>query len=169
MGPWSRDHRPGSVVSVVQSTDLDTWLDGTWRIDRTINRNGHFSGTAAFSPLHGGRVQWSEHGELQLGDHRGPASRELRLVPVPGVPWWQVLFDNDQPFHPLDLSGGRWQTRHDCGDDVYLGEYVVGDRGTLIVDWHVTGPGRDDRIRSVYTRLSPEPPGLSASSGPRPT
>lgn len=136
----------------MSATDLREWLPGDWAVERTFNEHDRFEGTATFSPLAEGGLRWREHGEVALGDHRGPASRELTLEPAGAAGTWQVLFDDGRPFHPLDLSDGRCSVRHDCGDDVYLGEYAVSGPGTLTVTWEVSGPGRQDTIRSVYVR-----------------
>lgn len=141
-----------SVSSIsVPAPALPGWLQGRWSIDRDIDDGrGTYTGTAVFTPEPGGGLRWSEEGRLELDGYTGQATRVLFLRP--GEPW-EVHFDDEAPFHPLDLSAGSFDAVHLCGADTYRGTYdpVSGDE--LIVRWAVTGPGRDDTIVSRYRRL----------------
>lgn len=128
--------------------DLGSWLAGEWSVQRYISGGrGTFRGRASFTPRQDGTTRWHEAGQLVLDGHEGPASRTLTLDPD-----GQVRFDDGRPFHRLDLATGRCEAEHLCAPDTYRGTFEVLDDATLIVTWRVRGPGRDDTIRSHYTR-----------------
>jgi hypothetical protein len=72
-------------VARPEVSDLTAFLLGTWRLDREIldgSRRaitGRFSGSARFAldDRGPGLLRSVEHGTLQLGSYRGPASRCL--------------------------------------------------------------------------------------------
>lgn len=134
--------------------DLAGWLRGTWSVQRTINGDaGAFLGTATFTPDPESGLAWQETGTLRVDAYAGPAYRTLRLSPPAGGDHrWQVAFEDGRPFHDLDLRSGAWAAEHLCGPDRYRGRFVVRDAESFTVTWHVTGPGRDDVIASVYRR-----------------
>ncbi len=128
--------------------DLGSWLAGEWSVQRYISAGrGTFRGVAAFTAQEDGTTRWHETGQLVLDGHEGPASRTLILDPD-----GQVRFDDGRPFHRLDLATGRCEAEHLCAPDVYRGTFEVLDDETLVVTWRVRGPGRDDTIRTRYTR-----------------
>jgi hypothetical protein len=142
-------------VSSTRLTALPDWLNGHWRVRRTINDGGdRFTGNARFVALQDGRTRWEEDGELCLGEYRGPARRTLLIEPAGAPGTWLVRFDDERPFHELDLRGARWEAEHLCGPDVYRGVFEVLSDSRLAVTWRVTGPGREDRIASDYRRVS---------------
>ena len=119
-------------------------LTGRWTVERRVldrltGTEGRFEGIAEFAPDGG----WSEEGTLAFGAYRGPARRRLRIAD--GMVW----FDDGRPFHPFDLTG---PVKHLCGADRYAGEYRL-DGDVLEVVWNVSGPGKDQRIESVYVRI----------------
>jgi hypothetical protein len=141
----------------VSARDLDAFLAGTWTVDRTVRdasggRDAAFTGVAEFA-REGGSVAWRETGRLRLDRYDGPASRELALVHGDGG--WEVRFADGRPFHPLDLSGGRWTCEHACGRDLYAGEFDVLGPDELEVRWRVRGPAKDQEIVSRYRRRRP--------------
>jgi hypothetical protein len=120
-------------------------LTGRWTVERRVldllsGAAGHFRGIATFAP--DGR--WVEEGTLEFGAYRGPARRELRIVDA------AVEFADGRPFHPLDLTGRP--VEHLCGDDRYTGTYRLAGPDVLEVVWEVFGPGKRQRIESVYRR-----------------
>jgi hypothetical protein len=139
-------------------SDLAGFLLGTWRLDREVGDasrgglRGHFTGVARFT-LDGhepGRLRYVEHGTLQLGSHRGPASRRLTYH-VDGA-WARVTFDDGRDFHDLDLREGVWEVEHPCGDDRYDGRFEVDDAHRWRQRWTVTGPHKQQFIRTVLER-----------------
>jgi hypothetical protein len=122
-------------------------LTGRWTVERRVldlqtGNAGRFRGVATFAP--DGR--WIEEGALEFGAYRGPARRELRIVDG------AVQFADGRPFHPLDLTGRP--VEHRCGDDRYTGAYRLRGPDAIEVVWEVTGPGKRQRIESVYRRES---------------
>lgn len=137
--------------------DLAAYLAGRWSVERTLrdgDARGAFAGTAEFSRATradgGAPVVWDEAGELRLAGYHGPARRRLLLVAVGEA--WEVRFDDDRPFHPLDLRDGASLAVHDCGEDRYEGEYVIRGRDAFDVVWRVRGPAKDQEIVSRYRR-----------------
>jgi hypothetical protein len=140
-------------VSPLSVRDLPGWLDGRWAIERIINGSeGRFTGDAVFDLDRRGGALWSETGRLVIDGFDGLASRTLHLAPTHGA--WQVRFDDGRPFHPLDLSTGRWAAEHRCGPDFYEGWFEVLDRDRMTIRWQVTGPERDDLIATEYRRIA---------------
>jgi hypothetical protein len=122
-----------------------TELLGRWTVDRRVQdlrggTNGRFRGIATFAP----DGAWIEEGTLEFGGYRGPARRELRIVDG------TVEFADGRPFHPLDLSGAP--VEHLCGEDTYAGQYRFLSPDRLRVSWRVTGPEKDQRIDTLYSR-----------------
>ncbi len=109
-------------------------------LDRRTGTAGRFEGVATFAA--DGR--WIEEGTLDFGGYRGPARRELRIAD--GMVW----FADGRPFHPLDLTGGP--VEHLCGEDTYTGAYRLHEPDRLEVAWRVTGPEKDQRIDTLYSR-----------------
>jgi len=69
-------------------------------------------------------------------------------------------------FHSLNLTTGRWKADHRCDPDFYRGKFeLVKNMGTSDekssneaqkkmweVTWHITGPHKDQTIKTVYTQ-----------------
>ncbi len=143
------------MTGSVGSADLVALLTGRWSIERSLldrrdGTAGAFTGVATFSPEADGLL-WDEEGRLRFGAFEGPATRRLRVRRDPGG--WTVLFEDGSLFHPLDLGSGGAAVEHPCGPDVYAGAYDLRDRDRLDVRWDVTGPRKDQEIRSVYRRI----------------
>jgi hypothetical protein len=145
-------------------SDLAGFLLGSWRLDRELldawprGRTGHFTGVARFArdadvP---GLLRYVEHGTLRLGSHRGPASRRLTYH-VEGA-WARVAFADGRHFHDLDLRVGVWEVEHPCGDDRYHGRFEVDDAHRWRQQWTVTGPRKQQSIRTVLERPTADPP-----------
>jgi hypothetical protein len=139
-------------------SDLAGFLLGSWRLDREVGDasrgglTGHFSGVARFTlDGHVPRLlRYVEHGTLRLGAHRGPASRRLNYH-VEGA-WARVTFDDGRHFHDLDLREGVWEVEHACGDDRYDGRFEVDDAHRWRQQWTVSGPHKQQLIRTVLER-----------------
>ncbi|MBV9817571.1 MAG: hypothetical protein JOZ07_04395 [Solirubrobacterales bacterium] len=142
--------------------DLIRWLSGAWSLRRAINDDPEaFVGEATFTVERDG-ARWHETGRLRLDGHVGPASRTLLVVPAGDA--WAVRFEDDRPFHPLDLRDGRCEVEHPCGADRYLGTYTCLGDDELRVAWRVTGPSRDDTILTHYRRHRASRASVSAQS-----
>jgi hypothetical protein len=137
------------MPATLDGSALMAWLTGRWSVARDINDGaGAFHGEATFSPEADGTLRWHEAGEMTLGGATLPARRTLFL----GADG-RVAFDDGRPFHDLALVGGACDAFHPCGPDEYRGRYEAEGEDAFVVTWRVTGPGRDDTIRSRYTRL----------------
>lgn len=155
---------PGSVTSpaadLLPVADLRAFLAGSWSLERTIedrgnDQRGTVRGTAEFV-ADGSGIRWIEHGTVQLAGYVGEASRELEIVPDPVGDGWLVRFDDGRPFHPLDLRSGSCDAVHPCRADRYVGQVRATSSASFEVDWQVTGPAKDQRIRTRYARLRPD-------------
>lgn len=144
----------------VTVVDLADFLHGVWRIDREVHdadrrSAGHFSGWGSFEADAGvpGLLRYVEHGMVQLGAHRGRAFRRLGYH-VDG-PCARVVFDDGRFFHDLDLRDGVCEVEHPCRADLYRGRFEVEHAGRWRQEWRVTGPHKDQLIRTTLER--PEP------------
>lgn len=149
----SRTERPHRVENLIE------WLAGSWTVEREINEGaGRFTGDARFAPDGRGGLSWREQGRLSIDGHDGPAYRNLRIVPGAGERA-EVRFDDDRPFHDLDLRDGCWEPLHLCGLDTYRGRFTAQTHDHWTTCWRVSGPGRDDVIDTTYRRRPPPAPG----------
>jgi hypothetical protein len=144
-------------------------LPGTWEIDRRVIDHaagsvGTFAGVARWTsaaaaapesagPESAGPVlAYHEHGELRFGSHRGPASRSLLYICRPDGTV-DVRFADGREFYRLDPRSGRWQARHDCGQDVYLLDARLAAGPVIQERWRVRGPGKDCEIMTTLVRV----------------
>jgi hypothetical protein len=144
-----------TAIDVVapSASELVAWLAGSWAVERAVNGvPGTFVGGAEFVALADGTVRWHESGRLRLDGFDGRAYRTLSIVATEDG--HEVRFDDERPFHHLDLSTGHTEVVHLCGPDRYRGTYACRGPGELHVCWYVTGPDRDDEISSRYLRSS---------------
>jgi hypothetical protein len=142
------------TANTLPVADPVAFLAGTWQVDRDLHeahgdRSGRFVGTAEFVPEDGG-LRWTEPGDTRLGDYSGSASRVLLVRPT--TDGWDVRFDDQRFFHPLDLTDGRSRVDHPCGEDHYRGEIRVEAEDRVVIAWRVHGPRKDQTIVSRYTR-----------------
>ncbi|MFE0192880.1 DUF6314 family protein [Streptomyces sp. NPDC058989] len=143
-------------------TDVAAYLAGRWRVERTVDDlragvEGRFRGTAEFRPAGGGEpsdgeeLLHVEEGRLTWDGTEYPASRTLRLRPRrDGTA--EIRFADGRPFHDLDLRGGRWSAVHPCSADRYEGTFTTVAADEWYLRWRVTGPAKDQLLRSVYRR-----------------
>jgi hypothetical protein len=136
------------------------YLLGHWSLTRQItDHRGHCSGTfqghASFLPSPGAtggvRLDYREQGELDLGGHRGPASRSLILLAAADGSA-DVLFADGRPFYRLDLRSGQWQAEHPCSDDHYLVTVRVLGAGSFTESWQAHGPDKDYDMTATFAR-----------------
>eukprot|EP00469_Lotharella_globosa_P003892 CAMPEP_0167804198 /NCGR_PEP_ID=MMETSP0111_2-20121227/20330_1 /TAXON_ID=91324 /ORGANISM="Lotharella globosa, Strain CCCM811" /LENGTH=488 /DNA_ID=CAMNT_0007700895 /DNA_START=75 /DNA_END=1541 /DNA_ORIENTATION=+ len=63
----------------------------------------------------------------------------------------------DLVFHNLNLTTGVWEATHVCGPDLYVGTFTChppklpNGPSTWESSWHVTGPNKNQVIRTIYT------------------
>ncbi|MFG2141193.1 DUF6314 family protein [Streptomyces sp. NPDC048650] len=147
--------RAGAVPYPVP--DAAAYLAGGWRIERSVadlrsGALGSFRGIAHFGPdAAGDGLLHHEEGELTWGETVHPASRTLRLRPLPDGTA-EVHFADGRPFHALDLRSGRWIAVHPCAADRYEGTFTVVAADEWHLAWRVGGPAKDQLLRSVYRR-----------------
>ncbi|MFG2287275.1 DUF6314 family protein [Streptomyces sp. NPDC048595] len=142
--------------------DVAAYLAGRWRVERTVQDlragvEGAFRGTAEFRPAGAGEptageeLLHVEEGRLIWDGTEYPASRTLRLRPrSDGTA--EIRFADGRPFHDLDLRGGRWTAVHPCSADRYAGTFTTVAADEWLLSWRVTGPAKDQLLRSVYRR-----------------
>lgn len=138
-------------------SDLRDFLLGVWRLDRILvdgrlGQGGTMEGTALFAPS-GRRLLYSEAGKLRFGGHVGTAEQSYFYdFPQPGRA--AITRHDGTPFVDLDLTAGRTEVVHRCGDDLYRGTFGVSASAHWWVEWEVTGPRKDQRISTRYRRLA---------------
>ncbi|AJC54663.1 DUF6314 family protein [Streptomyces sp. 769] len=138
-------------------TDAAAYLTGRWLVERAVHdlragTDGSFRGTADFRPDGpDGVLRHVEEGELTWDGVVHPATRTLRLRPrADGTA--AVSFADGRPFHDLDLRTGRWTAVHPCAADRYEGTFTAVAEDRWHLEWRVTGPAKDQLLRSVYRR-----------------
>ena len=135
--------------------DLRDYLSGSWRIARRIrdfqlDLTGRLTGSGKFTAA-GQDLVYDETGLLRLGSYEGQASR--RYVFAFGCSTAAHVHHADgRPFHALDLSSGKHDIRHHCGEDRYRGRYRVLDPDAFVVSWEVAGPRKRYRMATFYLR-----------------
>ena len=135
--------------------DLRAYLQGSWALireveDRQTGDYGRFAGEAVFTPA-GPELVSREEGVFRFRLYDNVVTRAYRYrFPVPSAA--EVSFDHGGLFHRLDLSAGRWVAQHLCGADLYRGAFRVDGADLWHVIWDVTGPGKDHRIATRFTR-----------------
>ncbi|RCG15546.1 hypothetical protein DTL70_29740 [Streptomyces diacarni] len=145
------------------AAEVLSYLAGEWTVHRELRdgRTGHsgwFTGRARFRPGTDSAWLHVEEGTLEWGGARREAGRTLRLVPCAhgGA---EVTFADGRHFHDLDLSSGRCTVSHQCGADLYEGDYTVVSPDEWRLRWAVHGPAKDQLLASVYRRSpAPGPP-----------
>lgn len=137
--------------------DAAAYLAGRWHIERTVHdlradTTGTFRGTADFIPDGpDGALRHAEEGVLTWQGVEHPATRTLWLRPrTDGTA--AVTFEDGRPFHDLDLRSGRWTAVHPCAADHYEGTFTVLAADRWDLTWRVTGPHKDQLLRSVHRR-----------------
>ena len=88
---------------------------------------------------------------MARGTYCGDAAR--RTVFHLGRNGADVRFEDGTLFHRLCLESGVARVRHDCGADRYVGRYHVLDQDRWTLGWRVTGPRKEQRIASLFTRM----------------
>lgn len=135
--------------------DLRAFLSGGWRIARRIRDirqglTGRLTGSGSFAPAPQGLV-YNELGLLRFSDYQGEAARRY-LFAFGRIDAANVHHADGSLFHPLNLSAGKDDIQHQCGEDFYRGRYRVLDRDQFVVSWDVTGPRKRYRMATIYAR-----------------
>jgi hypothetical protein len=138
--------------------DLRTYLAGAWEIRRNLEdgrlgQRGTFDGRAVFAPDRAGGLAYREEGRLALGGFETLAHQGYRFgFSAPHIA--EVSFEDGRPFHALDLSAGSWEAEHLCAADLYRGLFRAEGPERWTVTWTVTGPRKDQRLESLFTRAA---------------
>ena len=129
--------------------------------DRRSGQGGFFRGQARFLPsADGGGLEYTENGELQFGDHHGPASRSLSFHGrADGTA--DVRFADGREFYRLDLRTGHCEAVHLCRADQYHVTVTRLGADAFAETWQVGGPNKDYELRTLYRRAAD----ASGSSG----
>lgn len=137
--------------------DLLGYFLGDWQVtrlltDRRAGTAGDFIGTAAFrNRAAAPGLAYREDGELRLGAHQGPASRELLYLSADGG-GLDVRFADGREFYRLAARDGRWTAGHPCGADHYQVTGELLGPGRYTEHWQVTGPAKDYEIATTLVR-----------------
>ncbi len=115
-------------------------------LDRLLGLSGSFTGIAVIEPDADGYA-WRETGTVAWDGHAVPAFRNLALR-RPVDQWWMTFADG-RPFHPWQLDEPVF---HPCVADVYRGVIARPSDDELLITWLVSGPSKDQLIKSVLHR-----------------
>jgi hypothetical protein len=149
------DRAETAAESFYRVPDLRAFLAGGWAVARTIadrrtGQSGSFEGRARFAP-EGAALTYHEEGRLVLGAFETIASQVYRYA-FPAPQRAEVAFGDGRAFFELDLSGGSWTAEHRCGQDLYRGRFAALGAACWTAQWVITGPRKDQRLESLYTR-----------------
>ena len=148
--------------------DTLAFLAGAWQLHRALTdhrsgTSGILEGTATFAPAPGEppapgqperrhrELRYRELGELRFGEHRGPASRSLVWLALPGGAA-EVRFPDGRLYCVVDLRAGGWETDHPCGRDLYHVTYRVLSEDQVEERWLVRGPAKNYEATAILTR-----------------
>ncbi len=179
---------PLAEVTAGEALDGSTveFLHGDWNVVRQISDHrtgavGVFRGQASFQLRPGGPAHqtwlagkrevadsdrrvlaYREHGELQFGGHRGPASRSLLYRDMADGSA-DVRFADGREFYRLDLRSGTSSAAHPCRADQYLVTVTLLGPDSFTETWRVGGPDKDYELVTTYTRADR----VSKTGGPQ--
>jgi hypothetical protein len=142
--------------------DLRAYLMGAWRVERALDDRrrgapGSFAGEAVFRASAANALAYREEGRLALGGYETLAHQSYHYAfPAPHLAPHraEVRFADGRPFHPLDLSGGRWTAEHACGADLYRGRFEALGCDRWTAEWEIVGPRKDQVLSSRFTRAA---------------
>lgn len=124
-------------------------FEGQWRVERFIQPKegpeARFLGTALWAAS-GTGLSYHETGLMTLDGH-APMQAERRYFWADDL---SVYFDDGRFFHRVPETGGL--TEHWCDPDSYALRYDFGKWPQFRVNWNVTGPRKDYRAETEYTR-----------------
>ena len=128
-------------------------LEGRWRLDRVIEDartgvTGRLEGEALWRPDAAGLVQ-EESGVLHYGDAPPMQATRCYLWRAAGDAL-EVFFEDGRPFHVVPQAGA--EAVHHCDPDLYRVTYDFDLPKRFTQVWRVTGPRKDARIISRFTR-----------------
>ncbi len=128
-------------------------FEGQWGIarridDRLMGRAAVFTGRALFRP-DGVGLEYTEEGMLKVPGQPEMQATRRYLWRAQGAEIC-VLFEDGRAFHRL--SADRLQDTHDCAPDIYHVLYQFDAWPNWRADWRVSGPRKDYRMISDYTR-----------------
>jgi hypothetical protein len=135
--------------------DLRAFLTGSWRIARRVHDIrqglvGRLAGRGDFAPTLRG-LTYGEAGLLRFGNYEGQAARRY-LYAFDRPDTADIHHADGSLFHALNLSAGKDDIRHQCGEDHYRGRYRVLEENVFAVSWCVTGPRKCYRMATFYRR-----------------
>ncbi|BCJ51335.1 hypothetical protein Asp14428_28100 [Actinoplanes sp. NBRC 14428] len=138
------------------------FLEGEWTVRRVIldhraGAEGSFTGRARFTREPGGTLRYAEEGEVSIGEHRGPATRELTYQQCDDGTV-DVRFADGRAFYRLDLDGDRWHATHPCDPDHYTVTGRITGPDGFTEHWHAVGPRKDYELATTYARVTAGPP-----------
>ncbi len=128
---------------------------GDWTLSREIedfaqDRRGRMTGSALFTPEDGG-LRCRETGTLAF-DGLPPMATERETLWQASGGWIAVAFADGRPFHRFRPADAAPAARHDCAPDLYLVTYDFARWPDWRAEWRVTGPRKDYRMTTAYTR-----------------
>lgn len=134
-------------------------LEGRWHVTREImdhraNLAGQFKGEAIWSSpteeLIQNELTQTETGMLTYGA-APPMQATRRYLWRAQDPDLVVLFEDGRQFHTVPAAGV--EAVHDCPPDTYRVRYWFESRDAFTTRWDVTGPRKDARLTTRFTRI----------------
>ncbi|MBW8908170.1 MAG: hypothetical protein JF620_03910 [Mesorhizobium sp.] len=137
------------MLSHTVTPALANALIGGWRVHRVVrdfigSASCVFAGEALLT-----ESDFSEEGEIRIGDRVMPANRTYRLERQAGS---VLVFRGDEVFIRLDDRPSQ-VVRHQCGVDSYIGRLIFRGLDEWIEAWRVKGPRKNYASISRFHRL----------------
>ena len=142
-------------------SDLFPYLEGNWKLSRTINDLRQNMPGAVVGNVKMARrtdiagndaLTYREEGVLRFGNYEENVFRFYDFsFPAPHKAI--VHFEDGKVFHELDLSSGYWQAEHLCGEDTYRGRFRIESRDVWMSNWYISGPNKEMILDNRFQRL----------------
>ncbi|MEM8536805.1 MAG: DUF6314 family protein [Pseudomonadota bacterium] len=129
---------------------------GEWRMSRQIDdlrigESGALYGTVSFTH-DGDTLRYEEKGTLVFASAAPIKAQRAYIWRFAGK-HVEVAYANGAPFHSFPLVAEAAATPHLCGDDTYNGVYAFADFPQWQLTWNVTGPRKNYRTVTTFTRM----------------
>lgn len=129
-------------------------FDGEWRLERVIEDahgpDARFVGAARFAP-DGEGLRYTEDGTLTLAGQTPVAASRSYLWRMDGEGRITMSFPDGRPFHDFHPEHDA-EAEHWCPPDLYRVAYVFGAWPDWSASWTVSGPRKEYRLVSRYSR-----------------
>jgi len=128
---------------------------GEWEITRNIEdklnqKKFELEGLGNFTD-NDELYHYSEVGLLKSDSFHSKAHQDYIWIIKPKG--WKINFSDGSYFHDLELVNSEQRVYHECGNDVYRGEFLLSLPNDFKVTWNVSGPRKDYISHTYYKKI----------------